>query len=142
MKYAKRMLTGFYILISVFTFLSLDGCVRGDYREEGRQDRYYYRDGKWHRSGLFGTSVVVSALAIGAFIDSLPPSHTTIVVEGTPYYHDDRYYYRESSRGGYVVVSEPVIVQSHPQSKNGERGDRGDRSDNMHNEENRGLHHQ
>ena len=142
MKYTKRILAGFCILISVFTTLIMSGCVRGRYSEENRGYRHYYRDGSWYRRDSSGASIVVSALAIGAFIDSLPPRHTTVVVEGTPYYHDDQYYYRPSLRGGYVVVTEPVRAKSQPQSNHGDRSDRGDRSDNMHNEENRGLHHQ
>jgi hypothetical protein len=149
MKYARGMLAGFYILISVFSFISLSGCLRGDYRGgnrgyirggnrgDDRGERHYYRDGRWYRRGLSGLDIVVSALAIGAFIDSLPPRHTTVVVEGTPYYHDDRYYYRRASNGGYVVVPVPVIVQPQSQSNNDERGEKGGK----HNEENRGESH-
>ena len=133
MKYVGRMLAGFYILISVFTILSLGGCVRGDYRG----DRHYYRDGSWYRHDSLGASIVVSALAIGALIDSLPPIHTTVVVEGNPYYHDDRYYYRRSSQGGYVVVPTPVMVKPQSQSNHGERGERGGKR----NEGNRGQNH-
>ena len=88
------------------------GSSRGDSRGYDRGRSHYYRDGRWYERGWFGFSFVVSALAIGAFIDSLPPRHTTVVVEGTPYYHDDSYYYRQLPQGGYVVVPEPVIVQS------------------------------
>ena len=91
------------------------GYSRTDNRGSNRGDRHYYRDGRWYRPGWFGLGVVVSALAIGALIDSLPPRHTTVIVEGTSYYHDDRYYYRQLPEGGYVVVSAPVIVQ--PQSQ-------------------------
>ncbi|GEM_PF-2208328 len=146
MKYAKRILAACYILISVLTLLPLEGCVRRDSRGEEREyyggERHYYRDGRWYRHNAFGFSVAVSALAIGALIDSLPPSHTTVVVEGSQYYHDDRYYYKQTPRGGYIVVPEPVARHSPQgnQSNHGDRGDRGDRSDNMHNEENRGLH--
>ena len=91
------------------------GYVRVDNRGHNRGDRHYYRDGRWYRTGWFGFGIVVSALAIGALIDALPPRHTTVVVEGTPYYYDDRYYYRQAPQGGYVVVPAPVIVQ--PQSQ-------------------------
>ena len=87
------------------------GGDNGYSRADNRGERHYYRDGKWYRSGWFGFGIVVSTLSIGAFIDSLPPRHTTVVVEGTPYYHDDRYYYREIPQGGYVVVPAPVMVQ-------------------------------
>jgi hypothetical protein len=91
------------------------GYSRSDNRGYNRGDRHYYRNGRWYRRGWFGFEFVVSVLAIGAFIDSLPPRHTTVVVESTPYYHDDRYYYRQLPEGGYVVVPAPVIVQ--PQSQ-------------------------
>jgi hypothetical protein len=97
------------------------GNDRGDSRGNDRGGRssrgydrghsHYYRDGKWFERGWFGWGFVVSALAVGAFIDALPPRHTTVVVEGTPYYHDDTYYYRQVPEGGYVVVSAPVMVQ-------------------------------
>ena len=143
MKYARRMLTGFCILISVFSFISLGGCLRGDYRGgyrggysrgDDRGERHYYRDGRWYRRDVSGLEFIVSALAIGAFIESLPPSHTTVIIEGSPYYHDDRYYYRESPKGGYVVVPAPV-VQHQSESNRDERGKKGD---NRHNEGNRG----
>ena len=91
------------------------GYNRGESRGESRGERHYYRDGRWYRHGWFGLDFIVSALTIGALIEALPPRHTTIIVEGTPYYHDDRYYYRQLPEGGYVVVPAPVIVQ--PQSQ-------------------------
>jgi hypothetical protein len=88
------------------------GGSRGYSRGDNRGERHYYRDGRWYKPGWFGFGFVVSALAIGALIESLPPKHTTVIVEGAPYYHDDRYYYRQLPDGGYVVVPAPVIVQS------------------------------
>jgi hypothetical protein len=87
------------------------GRHRVDYRGYDRGERYYYRDGGWYKSGWFGFGILVSALAIGALIDSLPPQHTTVVVQGTPYYYGDNYYYRQAPNGGYVVVPPPVLVQ-------------------------------
>ncbi len=123
MKNARRMLAGFCILISGFSFFSLSGCEGGYYRggnrgyvrEDNRGDRHYYRDGRWYRRSSSGTDIIVSSLVIGAFIDSLPPSHTIVEAEGTSYYHDDRYYYKQRPEGGYVVVPAPVIIQSPPQ---------------------------
>ncbi len=83
---------------------------RRDDRGHNRGNRHYYRDGRWHTRGWFGWDTVVSALVVGAFIESLPPQHTTVVVEGRPYYHDDRYYYQQT-QGGYIVVQEPVMVR-------------------------------
>ena len=73
--------------------------------------RHYYSGGSWYRHGWLGFDIAVSALAIGALIDSLPPRHTTVVVAGTPYYYSDNYYYRPYPYGGYVVVPPPVLAQ-------------------------------
>ena len=100
-------------------------------RRDSREERHYYRDGRWYKHDLRGNEIVVSVLGIGVFVESLPPRHTTIVVQGAPYYHDDRYYYRQAPNGGYVVVSPPVIIQSRPQGSYDNRGDRGG---NPHNE--------
>ena len=73
--------------------------------------RHYYNNGGWYRHGWFGFDIAVSALAIGALIDSLPPRSTTVVVAGTPYYYYDNYYYKPYPYGGYVVVPPPVLTQ-------------------------------
>ena len=135
MKNARRVLAGFCILISVFSFFSLSGCERGYYRGgnrgyvrgDNRGGRHYYRDGRWYRRSLSGADIIVSALVIGALIEALPPSHTIVEVEGAQYYHDDRYYYKQRPEGDYVVVP-PVKVKSRPQSNHGRRneGNRGD----------------
>ncbi len=142
MKYARRVLAGCYILIPVFLFLSLYGCGRGYYRRDnrghGREYSHYYRDGRWHQRDSLGHEIAVAGLAIGAFIDALPPSHETVVVGNTPYYHDDRYYYKQHSHGGYVVVPAPAKVRSQPKS---DHNDRGERSGNRQNEGNRGVFH-
>jgi hypothetical protein len=78
----------------------------------GGGDKHYYRDGKWYRHGWLGFDIAVSALTIGALIDSLPPRHTTIVVAGTPYYYYSNYYYQPYPYGGYVVVPPPMLAQS------------------------------
>ncbi|MBF0493862.1 MAG: hypothetical protein HQL28_01875 [Candidatus Omnitrophica bacterium] len=89
---------------------------RGNNRVEERHynggDRHYYQDGHYYKRGWFGLGTIVAALAIGAYIESLPPRHTTVVVQGTQYYHDDRYYYRQVPEGGYVVVTAPAIAEA------------------------------
>ena len=90
------------------------GDDRGDNRGHDRGRKHYYRDGRWYERGWFGFGAVVTALTLGAFVESLPPQHTTIVVEGNQYYHDDRYYYRQDPRGGYVVVDAPRVVVVQP----------------------------
>jgi len=56
-------------------------------------------------------------LTIGALIDVLPPRHTTVIVDGTPYYYGDDHYYRQAPYGGYVVVAPPVLVQAPVQTQ-------------------------
>jgi hypothetical protein len=82
-----------------------------DYQRTSSSDRYHYRDGRWYREGWFGWEFLVSALAIGALIEALPPNHTTVVVAGTPYYYAENHYYRQAPNGGYVVVEPPALVQ-------------------------------
>jgi hypothetical protein len=140
------MLTGFYILIAVFYFISLSGCVVGGYRGGNRGyiegynhgDRHYYRDGRWYRHDSRGNEISVDVLVTGALIESLPPQHTTVVIQGASYYHDDRYYYRQAPNGGYTVVSPPVIVNPQSKSNNDKRGEKGS---NLYNEDNRGENH-
>jgi len=74
-------------------------------------DRHYYRDGSWYRHGWLGFDIAVSALAIGALIDSLPPRCSTVVVAGTPYYYYSNYYYQPYPYGGYIVVPPPALAQ-------------------------------
>lgn len=143
MKYASSILAGLCILVLGSSFISLSGCERGYYRGNGgeydrgydRGYRHYYRDGRWYQRDSAGHESVVAGLAIGAVIDTLPPSHETVVIENTPYYHDDRYYYKQHPKGGYVVVPEPVRGKAQSQNKNDKREDRGG---NSRDEENRG----
>ena len=137
MKYTRRILLGLYIFIAAFSFVSLGGCITGDYRGYDRGDRHYYRDGRWYRHDARGKEIVVSVLTPGVFIEALPPQHTTVVIQGSSYYHDNNYYYTQAPRGGYVVVAPPVIVQPRSQSNDNGRGDRGD---NSHNKGNQGEH--
>ena len=83
------------------------GDNRGVSTNYGNGERHYYRDGNWYRRDSTGRDIAVAALAIGALIDSLPPKHEVIVVDGNQYYHDDRYYYRQEPHGAYVVVAPP-----------------------------------
>ena len=128
LKQIARLRVGLVISLGILLFYSsafamADRVVisRGGNRME---ERHYYRDGRWYKHDSRGNQITVDVLPIGVFIESLPPRYTTVVVEGNSYYHDDRYYYRQSPKGGYVVVPEPVIVRSQPQSNHGERGQR------------------
>ena len=84
------------------------GYNGGDNSNMGRAgERHYYRDGKWYRHGSNGNDVAVADLVIGAIAESLPPQHTTVIVQGAPYYYDNHHYYQQRSDGGYVVVQPP-----------------------------------
>jgi len=87
------------------------GSYRGGGGYRGGGDRNYYRDGRWYRHGWLGFDIAVSALAIGALIESLPPRCDTVVVRDTPYYYYGNYYYRPYQYGGYVVVPPPPPVE-------------------------------
>lgn len=127
MQNARRNLAGLSILILVLSFFSLTGCEFGYYRAGGgeyRTERHYYRRGNWYRRGASGPAVIVGELSLGAYIEALPPRHTTIVIERTPYYYDNRYYYQRRSGGGYVVVQAPEKGRSGGDRKSDDRRDR------------------
>lgn len=76
----------------------------------GGGGRYYYHGGRWHGGmGWFWFDAGVTALAIGAIAETLPPRYTTVVVSGNPYYYCDGVYYEPYSSGGYVVVQAPAV---------------------------------
>lgn len=80
---------------------------KGIHRNNNQDKRYHYRNGRWYNRGWFGWEFAVSALTIGAMVESLPPHHTTVIVENTPYYYDDTVYYRQLPDGAYIVVAPP-----------------------------------
>ena len=83
------------------------GGNQRDSRQVSRGSRYHYRDGRWYSRGWFGWEFAVSALAIGALVESLPPNHSVIVSGDTSYYYDNTRYYRQLPDGTYVVVPAP-----------------------------------
>ena len=105
--------TAVVVLISALAFaLPCSDAFAQHHGDRGDdRGRHYYRDGSWYRHGWLGFDIAVSALAIGALIDSLPPRHTTVVVAGTPYYYYNNYYYQSYPYGGYVVVPPPMLGQ-------------------------------
>ena len=78
-----------------------------DSRKQIHGYRYYYRDGRWYTRGWFGLEFPVSALTIGALVESLPPNHTVMVVGDIIYYYDNTLYYRQLPDGVYVVAPAP-----------------------------------
>ena len=76
-------------------------------------DRYFFRDGRYHRRGWFGWDILVDIPPIGAMIMDLPAGYTVITIGGVPYYYYNEIYYRPCP-GGYVVVEKPVIVYKEP----------------------------
>jgi hypothetical protein len=137
LKQILRLRIGLVFLLGILLFCS-SAFAMADRSMLNGGERHYYRDGRWYKHDSRGHEITVAALAIGALIESLPPQHTTVVIQGTSYYHDDRYYYRQAPRGGYTVVAPPERVQPRPRNNRDERGGRGD---NGHNEENRGGNH-
>jgi len=76
-------------------------------RDNGGDQRHYYRDGRWYKHDSRGNEISVADIVVGAIAASLPPQHTTIVVQGAPYYYDNSHYYRQLPDGGYIVVQPP-----------------------------------
>jgi len=71
-------------------------------------DHFGFREGHYYRhAGWWGFGGLVTGLAIGAYVASLPPRYETVVIDGTPYYYADGYYY-QASPNGYVVVEPPA----------------------------------
>ena len=83
------------------------GSSQRDNRQVNRGSRYPYRDGRWYSRGWFGWEFAVSALAIGALVETLPPNHSVIVAGNTSYYYDNTRYYRQLPDSTYVVVPTP-----------------------------------
>jgi len=80
---------------------------KNDNRSDNRGERHYYRDGRWYKHDSAGHEIAVAALAIGALVESLPPQHTTVIVQNTPYYYDNTRYYQQLPDGSLVVVPPP-----------------------------------
>ncbi len=145
LKQIARLRVGLVLLLGMILFSSGAFAMadrrainNGDNRGYNKEERHYYRNGRWYKHDSRGHEITVTDLFIGALIESLPPRHTTVVIQGAPYYHDDRYYYRQAPNGGYVVVSQPVIIQPRFQSNYDNRGDRGG---NSYNQGSRGDRH-
>ncbi|HNX80558.1 MAG TPA: hypothetical protein PKL77_00230 [Candidatus Omnitrophota bacterium] len=83
-----------------------------DYYVESHHAHYYYRDGRLYRPGWFGLfEIAVNVPPIGAVVSILPSGYRTVVVGGNPYYYYENVYYATCPQG-YVVVPQPVIVQT------------------------------
>lgn len=105
------------VLCLVLALCASDAFAWGGGHHDG--GRHYYRDGRWYRHGWLGFDIAVSALTIGALVDSLPPRYTIVYAGNMPYYYCNNVYYRSYPYGGYEVVPAPVIVQpvmARPQS--------------------------
>ena len=102
-----RQILRFRVALVIFLVLAV---FCSDAFAWGGGGRHYYRGGRWYRHGWFGFDVAVSALAVGAILDSLPPRYDTVVYGGVPYYYYDNTYYRPYPQGGYIVVPPPPVV--------------------------------
>ena len=99
------------LLISFLVLAFLGQATQAYAWGGGGRERHYYRGGHWYRHSWLGFDIAVSALAIGALIESLPPRYDTVVVGGAPYYYYDGTYCRPYPSGGYIVVPAPVVTQ-------------------------------
>jgi hypothetical protein len=108
------------LFVTIFMVLALScpnafawGGHGGGRHENG--GRYYYHGGRWHGgSSWFWFDAGVTALAIGAIAETLPPRYTTVVVSGNPYYYYEGAYYQPYPSGGYVVVPAPSAQAANP----------------------------
>ncbi len=80
---------------------------RGDNGMNRNEERHFYRDGRWYKHDSRGNDIVVDTIYVGARVESLPPQHTTIVIQGDPYYYDNARYYKQLPDGNFVVVKPP-----------------------------------
>ena len=94
-------------VLALFLVLPLISSSASAY---GGHDRHYYREGNWYRHDASGVEIAVAALALGAYVESLPPRYTTVVVQGAPYYYDGTTYYQQYPNGGYIVAQPPVAA--------------------------------
>jgi hypothetical protein len=101
------------VILTLVFILTVSGLFafrgRGGYHWHGGHWYHYYGP-HW-----FGFDVAVSALTIGAVVETLPPGYTTFIVGGAPYYCYDSLYYRPIPEG-FVVVQPPVIAASNGES--------------------------
>jgi len=109
----KQILKYKFLLAALFcsTFVfSYSEALARDGHDRGHHDRYHYRDdGRWYRSNWFWFDLGVTALTLGAVVDSLPRGYTTVMVGNQPYYYYNQVYYQPYYPSGYVVVA-PVAV--------------------------------
>jgi len=105
-----KQISKFKVVLVIFLVLAVFCSDAFAWGGGGRGGRHYYRGDRWYRHGWFGFDVAVSALTIGALIDSLPPRYDTVVVGGVPYYYYGNSYYRPYPYGGYVVVPPPPVM--------------------------------
>ena len=80
---------------------------RGDDRGNNEGDRHYYRDGRWYKHNSRGNDIAVDNIYVGARVDSLPPQHTIVVIQGVKYHYDNSHYYKELPDRSFIVVQPP-----------------------------------
>ena len=78
-----------------------------DNRGDNREERHYYRDGRWYKHDSRGNEVSVADIVIGAIAEALPPQHQTVIIQNTPYYYDNSHYYQRRPDNTYIVVAPP-----------------------------------
>ena len=122
LKHIARLRVGLVLLLGILLFCSGAFAMgdrrdinrgnngrdnRGDNRGNNGGDRHYYRDGRWYKHDSRGREIAVDNIYVGARVESLPPQHTTVVIQGAPYYYDNSRYYRQLPDRSFVVVQPP-----------------------------------
>ncbi|GEM_PF-3092742 len=81
-------------------------------RDRGGHYRYHDHEGRYYRSaGWWGLGGLITGLAVGAYVASLPPRYETVIINGVPYYYCDGYYYQAGPQGYMVVAPPPVVIE-------------------------------
>lgn len=98
-------------------WMALQQAEAGPYRRSVRRTarrtsrRTVYRHGSYHRHGYYGGAAVVgaavvTAIAIGTIVATLPPSCSTLIVDGVTYQNCSGNYYAPSG-SQWIVVNAP-----------------------------------
>ncbi len=71
--------------------------------------KYYYRDGRFYRPGLFGLFDTLIAPPPGLVVTVIPETRRIVIINGMTYYYYEDVYYTKCPNG-YVVVNAPVTT--------------------------------
>lgn len=84
---------------------------RGGYAIDRAGAHYWYDRGQWYRRE--GVEWIVVDAPLGAFVATLPPFYTTVMLDDVPYYYaNDTYYEWNAGQQEYRIVAPPPGVES------------------------------